>query len=169
MDSYPKRFSNKFGRAKSVYGALLCAAIFGFAGWVWHKQPLGYQGGTLVICSVGSLFALLSINATLKTSDIIVDGNGIAWALFGKEWRRIVWRDLKRIRLQSFIDREASLISPPLRTRYVLDVGDFRRPYFVTKGPITFTDTLQNFADLERILGTQIADNHIPVIDTRHR
>jgi len=118
----------------------------------------------LLLGSLGSLFILAwHANFLLRTSDVLADDDGLAYWLYGRELKRVHWKDVKRIRLRTYPIREGRWIL----TCYCVDVSDRQWFYWKKDGPLLFDDRTPEKRELLDIINEHVRAQGIPVFDYR--
>jgi hypothetical protein len=151
----------------AVLGGML---LFGFFGAIIYRHGADERFG--IEFGAGGLIFVTIFHANLffRTSDVLADDDGLAYIFYGKEVKRVHWKDVKRIRLRNYgqnpdvdIIRQGRI---PM-TCYCVDVSDRQWLYWKKDGPLLFSDRTPEKRELLDIINEHVRAQGIPVLDYR--
>lgn len=145
--------SSSFTLAGTVFFQSMVASVIylglqrGMADWTFFLLP-GF--GSVFFAVIGAL-------ALLGSSDVVLSGRGISWALFGKEWRYMAWTDI------SYICAYSKRDFGRVRSSLAFAIVPSRRIGFLGRGGSGFDEHIGDFESLRSLLGLYVVPNRIRV------
>lgn len=130
---------------------------------MWVGIELG--SGSLIF------FSLWHMGLFFRTSDILCDDDGLAYILYGKQLRRVHWKDIKRICLYN--PGQNPDVDPIRQGRclllsVVVYVTESKRMHWWLKNtPLIFSDRRPEKRELLDIVNEHVRAQGIPIFDYR--
>ena len=120
--------------------------------------------GELLLTSGFIFTALLLLNAFLRTSDVLVDDEGFRRVLFGKIWRSLPWKKIRKIRISNTPD--FANFGPPINVYYFESATNTRMPWSFN-GPIVFSSKIQRIEEMLAVIDQYVSRFNITILDCR--
>lgn len=175
QDSYTDTTQTTFrrfryeGRIAPIIAGIAFTSVSLIASVMGAFDPRDFQSidgiaGEITMSFLTVVVTLIFINAFIRTSDILVDDDGIRWLIFGKEQNVVRWSDVKRIRVWNTPDY--ANFGPPING-YTLHTTSKFRLIYSRNPPFFITDKVTNCRDLLDIINVHVRPYNVPITDCR--
>lgn len=129
--------------------------------WFAIRQPDSSVGLLIFLSAMTAFTSFISVVFLNSRSDLVIDTDGIARHLMGKEWQRILWTDVQTIKVFPVFGEK------PCRGFNVIPTqcGKFS---LMPKGKIAFCDRAKNMDELIDTLNYYVSLHNVK-IEVQHR